>query len=324
MSKTASKISRFWTFVQRFWGFRKTLRGRMVLGLFWGLGLLGFATLLLGFLRFIGFFSGNQPAAFPGPGALSTSAELFCLLGFLLLHVAGCAGFFVLAALSVARPLFDIERSGGALAHGELQRPVTVAPTATAEIRELGLVWEEMRRALVTKLRSSTELNLQLESEVARRSAELSRRNAELSEALERLRTTRDELLRTEKLAAVGRIAASVTSAINTPVSGLAALPAPLTATFKEVEELLRATEAPIDLEVQQQLSVWLTEMDGMLERLLRGAMRVRDIVRAMRVYARPAGPPDLKSEAPLAESKKPSVVLDDVLRLVSEPGDGS
>lgn len=214
-------------------------------------------------------------------GAPTTSL----LVGLGLCLFGAIVGLVVLSALSVGRPLAEIEKSASVLCRGELQRPLPVSPTATAELRELQLVFEEMRRALITKLRSSTELNLQLESEVARRSTELSQRNVELQEALEHLRTTRDELLRTEKLAAVGRIAARVTDAIYAPVSTVASivqsLRAPLFALCGDNEETLKK---PLRPAVVQRIR----EMDDQLERLLRDALRVRDIVRAMRVYARP------------------------------------
>lgn len=232
-------------------------------------------------------------------------------------QAAACVGLVVLAAYCVVRPLGETERSAALLSRGELQRPVVVSSVATAELRELQLAWEEMRRALVTKLRSSTELNLQLESEVARRSAELSRRNGELSEALERLRTTRDELVRTEKLAAVGRIAASVTSAISEPIGNLAALPAPLQQKFAAVSELLAQQRSGAASALAA-----LGEMDGMLDGLLASALRVRDIVRAMRVYARPQEPLQDPSQEPLGEANQPQTALpdpalEDVLRLL-------
>lgn len=249
-----------------------------------------------------------------GAGSAGTAGRL-ALAAVCLAQVAACVGLLILATFSVVRPLGEIERSAMLLARGELQRPVVVSATAMAELRELQLAWEEMRRALVTKLRSSTELNLQLESEVARRSAELSRRNTELSEALERLRTTRDELVRTEKLAAVGRIAASVTSAISEPIGNLAALPAPLLQKFSWISERLERGEQRM---VQGEAATELAEMDGMLEALLGSAMRVRDIVRAMRVYARPQEPAgEVGSRAGNAE---PEPALEEVLRLLQVP----
>lgn len=226
------------------------------------------------------------------------------VLGLGLLQAAVLGGLAVLAVLCVGRPLRDLAQSADALGRGELHRPVTVSATATAEIRELVLVWEEMRRSLITKLRSSTEMNLQLESEVARRSTELSRRNAELSEALERLAATRDELLRTEKLAAVGRIAATVTGAIRQPMGTLSAavetLQGPLIAVLDELEQA-PPTRQTLDLTASQQSR--LAEVDDMLELVLRSAIRVRDIVAAMRVYARPQNPASATSPSDISRS---------------------
>lgn len=291
---------------------RRTLRVRllMLVGAAGGLG--------GGLLLFIGL-SGLQFGTWP-----LRREFVWLILGLLFALGGTILGLLALVFLSVVRPLRELERSASALCRGELQRPIPLSSTATAELRALQLAWEELRRALISKLRSSTELNLQLESEVARRSAELSRRNAELSEALLRLHATRDELLRTEKLAAVGRIAATLTSAIYTPVSSVAAgvvtLQATLTAAFGELEQLAHdvapAKEIPgtpgIDGEAaakerlrtafRARLRVWLEEVDDMLERLLRSAMRVRDIVRAMRVYARPQPQPESSLLPPLVK----------------------
>lgn len=291
---------------------RRTLRLRllMLVGAAGGFG--------GGLLLFIGL-SGLQFGTWP-----LRREFVWLVLGLLFALGGTILGLLALVFLSVVRPLRELERSASALCRGELQRPIPLSSTATAELRALQLAWEEMRRALISKLRSSTELNLQLESEVARRSAELSRRNAELSEALLRLHATRDELLRTEKLAAVGRIAATLTSAIYTPVSSVAAgvvtLQATLTAAFGELEQLAHdvapAKKIPGTLGIEEEaaakerlrtafrarLRAWLEEVDDMLERLLRNAMRVRDIVRAMRVYARPQSQPESALLPPLVK----------------------
>ncbi|MBP6901514.1 MAG: PAS domain S-box protein [Burkholderiaceae bacterium] len=61
-------------------------------------------------------------------------------------------------------------------------------------------------------------LNLTLEERVQQRTAELAARNHELAQAIETLHRTRDELVRSEKLASLGALVAGVAHELNTPV----------------------------------------------------------------------------------------------------------
>ncbi|MBT9505901.1 PAS domain S-box protein [Rhodoferax sp.] len=61
-------------------------------------------------------------------------------------------------------------------------------------------------------------LNTQLEARVARRTADLQDTNAELSQALETLKMAKDQLVQSEKLAALGSLVAGVAHELNTPV----------------------------------------------------------------------------------------------------------
>jgi hypothetical protein len=215
-------------------------------------------------------------------------------LGLSLLSLLG--GLLLLSRLCVSRPLRDSEVFARALAKGELQRQLASGSTATAELYDLQVAWEELRRSLLSRLRSSTEHNLQLEAEVARRSAELSRRNAELSDALRQLRATQDDLVRTEKLAAVGTLAASVTSAIYGPVRSMATVAAALGDELAALERQLDPAGAD-----PTGLLAALAAIDRRLQDLAGDAQRVRDIVRALRLYARPqlpaAGPAPARAE---------------------------
>ncbi|MFO0576794.1 MAG: hypothetical protein U1A78_22565 [Polyangia bacterium] len=215
-------------------------------------------------------------------------------LALLAAMVLVCAGAIVwLVRRAVVSPLQRLEEQVVRLARGELQRPVWLDGSLVGELVPLALDLEQTRRALVSKLRSTTELNLQLESEVARRSAELSRRNTELAETLSRLQAARDELLRAEKLAAVGRVAAQVTADIVTPVEALSRLVAPLAGEVAALREIVQpqpgrtAPPTPPDTDRARARVAILRQALVAIEE---AALRTRDLVRAMRAYARPGG----------------------------------
>ena len=113
-----------------------------------------------------------------------------------------------------------LEERSDEMARGELARPVPPAGEAD-EIGRLSFAFEEMRRALRDKLRSTESLNIDLEREVRRRTEVLEQRNRELHDALEKLRRAQDDLIRSEKLASMGRLVAGIAHEINNPVNAV-------------------------------------------------------------------------------------------------------
>ena len=89
------------------------------------------------------------------------------------------------------------------------------------EIGRLAVAFEEMRRALRDRLRSTESINIDLEREVRRRTEALEQKNAELHAALEKLRRAQDNLVRSEKLASVGRLVAGIAHEINNPINAV-------------------------------------------------------------------------------------------------------
>lgn len=75
------------------------------------------------------------------------------------------------------------------MARGELADPVTAGGDGD-EVGRLTFALEEMRRALRDKLRSTEEVNLDLERAVQRRTHDLAKKNKELAETLDKLTRT--------------------------------------------------------------------------------------------------------------------------------------
>lgn len=117
-------------------------------------------------------------------------------------------------------------------AEGRLQDVEAEIVTASGEVRNaIGSVviieWEGEPAALFQMIdvteRRRAELALadrerELERIVAQRTSELSRANDELTQTLEALRGTQHQMVRAEKLAALGRLVAGVAHELNTPI----------------------------------------------------------------------------------------------------------
>ena len=89
--------------------------------------------------------------------------------------------------------------------------------------------------------RAIRELNATLESRIEERTKELSDANAELSKALEQLRRTQDELVRTEKLASLGALVAGVAHELNTPIGNCLTVASAFADRTREFEQRIEA-----------------------------------------------------------------------------------
>ena len=174
-------------------------------------------------------------------------------------------------------PVRALEERSDEMARGELARPVPPSGEAD-EIGRLSFAFEEMRRALRDKLRSTESLNIDLEREVRRRTEVLEQRNAELHDALEKLRRAQDDLVRSEKLASMGRLVAGIAHEINNPVNAVINTLAPLEEAIKthgrRARRRRRRRAAPSDAQ-------------EMLRVVQRGAARTKAIVQALHNYSR-------------------------------------
>ena len=208
--------------------------------------------------------------------ALSPSHALWVMLGSIALALALALGLVLLIVRDMVNPVRALEERSDEMARGELARPVPPSGEAD-EIGRLSFAFEEMRRALRDKLRSTESLNIDLEREVRRRTEVLEQRNAELHDALEKLRRAQDNLVRSEKLASMGRLVAGIAHEINNPVNAVINTLAPL-------EEAIKTMAAERDGEAASRAA---GEAQEMLRVVQRGAARTKAIVQALHNYSR-------------------------------------
>jgi signal transduction histidine kinase len=105
----------------------------------------------------------------------------------------------------------------------------------------------------------------------------LEQRNTELRDALEKLRRAQDDLVRSEKLASMGRLVAGIAHEINNPVNAVINTLAPL-------EEAIQTMAAANDPAVAARAAA---DAEEMLRVVQRGASRSKAIVQALHNYSR-------------------------------------
>ena len=84
------------------------------------------------------------------------------------------------------------------------------------------------------------EINQQLESRVLSRTLKLQETNAELHEALESLKLTKSELVRSEKLAALGSLVAGIAHELNTPIGNSVTVASTLQDDTRDLQRLVK------------------------------------------------------------------------------------
>lgn len=202
--------------------------------------------------------------------AADTVKRLKELLVFFIVLFAACGGIVAFTVAQFMAPIRRLEQRADAMARGELADPVAAGGEGD-EIGRLTLALEEMRRALRDKLRSTEEVNLDLERAVQMRTADLARKNRELAEALDKLTRAQEQLVRSEKLASIGQLVAGIAHEINNPVNAIVNTVGPLEEAVQQIDKDPEAAKDVID----------------MVRVVQRGAQRTKAIVSALHNYSR-------------------------------------
>lgn len=207
-----------------------------------------------------------------GPSLVRPLKEL---LVFFLALFGICGGIVVLTVSQFVKPIRRLEQRADGMARGELAQPVSSGGEGD-EIGRLTFALEEMRRALREKLRSTEEVNLDLERAVQRRTADLAKKNRELAETLQKLTRAQDQLVQAEKMASIGQLVAGIAHEINNPVNAIVNTVNPL----KEAIDDL----ADDDPQVRDEAA---GDVKDMVRVVQRGAQRTKAIVQALHNYSR-------------------------------------
>jgi signal transduction histidine kinase len=197
------------------------------------------------------------------------------LVVFFLVLFGACAGIVVFTVAQFMAPIRRLEQRADGMARGELADPVAAGGEGD-EIGRLTLALEEMRRKLRDKLRSTEEVNLDLERAVQMRTHDLARKNRELAETLDKLTRAQQQLVRSEKLASIGQLVAGIAHEINNPVNAIVNTVGPLEEAVGALDDLDPVARSEAAKDVREMVKV-----------VQRGAQRTKAIVGALHNYSR-------------------------------------
>ncbi|KAF7600101.1 MAG: histidine kinase [Candidatus Dactylopiibacterium carminicum] len=221
------------------------------------------------------YFVARSAGGWRNPRARTAFEYAFLGLGFSLGLALLLAPWW---ATQMARPICQISARAGAVARGDKVQPWP--RSGIAEIDELSNRLAAMDEAIRAREHELRELNAGLELRVQQRTEELAGANAELSGSLLRLHQAQDELVRAEKLAALGAMVAGLAHELNTPVGNS------LMATSTLRDALLAFRECVTRGVRRSELNEFLAAADTGTDIALRNLQRAAELVSSFKQVA--------------------------------------
>ncbi len=131
--------------------------------------------------------------------ALKPVFSTFIILSIVVLMVTAVIGYFI--SQGITRPIGELIHGTAEISKGNYDYRMNIG--ADAEMKYLAERFEDMSESLKDKIR------------------ELADRNAQLEDALRQLKETQSELVRSERLAATGKLTAQLAHEINNPIHNI-------------------------------------------------------------------------------------------------------
>lgn len=155
------------------------------------------------------------------------SAEVFASIDQLRIYyvisfvIASIAVFFITTVLSktLSAPIKRLAEAADDMSHGRLKEDLAVE--GLDELARMGASFNSMRRSLSKTEDELRALNAGLEQRVMLRTQQLENVNEELANALDTIKATQSGIVQTEKMAALGVLAAGVGHELNNPLMGI-------------------------------------------------------------------------------------------------------